>query len=40
MGSHGGDTVARSIIDEKSVLLQRSLDHIQLGIDEAQVCGS
>lgn len=37
MGPQGGDGVTRSIIDDKSMLLQRSLDHIQLGIEEAQV---
>ena len=36
MGPHCDSTV-RSIIDEKADLLQRSLDHIQLGIEEAQV---
>lgn len=38
MGPHCDGTV-RSIIDEKADLLQRSLDHIQLGIEEAQVRG-
>lgn len=37
MGPQASDSLTRNIIDDKAGLLKRSLDHIQLGIEEAQV---